>query len=135
MNATGLCGHNNLANYCPTCAREKAYNLRATMSGGMGEECQPGFYRLKVFGVDTGQCLPTLSTATQAAQTGVLSSVATGVATSPTNVAAAQEAGIKTVANKTVAYIKENPILVASAVGIIGLLAFYGFGKMTFGRG
>lgn len=134
MSANGLCIHNNLSNYCPTCSRQDAYNRRAVMSGGMGEDCQPGYYRLKVFGIDTGQCLPTLSTATSAAQTGVLASVGTGVATSPSNVAAAKEAGISAAATKLVAYVKANPIMVASVVGGLGILAFYGFGKMAFGR-
>lgn len=102
---------------------------------GMGAEaCQPGFYRLKVFGIDTGQCLPSLSTATSAAQSGVLSSVGTGIATSPSNVIAAQNAATQTVATKTIQYIKDHPVMIAGVVGVVGLLAFYGGGKALFGR-
>ena len=102
---------------------------------GMGEEaCQPGFYRLKVFGIDTGQCLPSLDTALSAAQGGVLSSVGTGIATSPTNVAAAQSYATQSSATKLVEYVKAHPYMVAGAVGVVGLLAFYGGGKALFGR-
>jgi len=135
MNAIGLCPHNNLANYCPTCSRQDAYNRRATMNGGgMGTTCQPGYYNLKVLGIDTGQCLPSLSTATTAVESGLTSSVATGAATSSANIAAAKQAGITAAANNLVAYVKAHPIIVASVLGSVGLLAFYGFGKLSFGR-
>lgn len=136
MNAIGLCEHNNLANYCPTCSRQDAYNRRATLNGGMGATtCQPGFYNLKVLGIDTGQCLPALSTATSAAQSGVLSSVGTGVATSSTNVAAAKEAGIAALSTKIAAQVKAHPVMIASVIVGAGLLSLYGLGKLpSFGR-
>jgi len=101
---------------------------------GMGATCQPGYYNLKVFGIDTGQCLPTLSTAASGAQSGVVGTVATGVATSPTNISAAKEAGITALANKSIAYVKAHPVMIASVIGGIAILAMYGTGKLAFGR-
>lgn len=136
VNALGLCQHNNIGSSCPTCIRQKAGfgDCPAGMNGGMGADCQPGFYKLKVLGIDTGQCLPSLSTAAGAAQAGVLTNVATGVATSPANIAAAKSAGISAAANKSIAYIKAHPVMIASVVGGIALLAMYGTGKLAFGR-
>jgi hypothetical protein len=213
MNSIGLCKHNNVESYCPSCIREKSYNSRvqmagrmeivpwasrsypkyfqpvksayygpgmvhtmrtasgmrgmgswwnkavpstaeikkealmypekyypedynqyATMSGGMGATCQPGYYDLKILGFETGQCVPNLATATSAAQAGAASSLATGVATSPANIAAAKQAGISASANAAVAYVKKHPVMIASVVGGVALLALYGTGKLAFGR-
>lgn len=158
VNALGLCQHNNMGTSCPTCIRTKSFGANfaqdsiaegligqdnsysSSMNGfrgmrGMGEEaCQPGFYRLKVFGIDTGQCLPSLSTAASAAQSGVLASVATGVATNPANIAAAQDYAAQNAATRFLNYIKANPVMIAGVVGVVGLLAFYGGGKVLFGR-
>lgn len=101
---------------------------------GMGEDCPTGYYRLKVFGVDTGQCLPNSSTAVEAAQSALVSSVGTGVATSPSNIAAAKQAGIKASLEKGAKFIADHPIAIASVVGGIAILALYGSGKLAFGR-
>lgn len=139
MNAMGMCHHNNWANYCPSCARENSMKGMGRLgsysdfAGGMGAECQPGYYDLKIFGISTGQCAPTLSTLTEGAQSGALSTVATGVATSPATQAAAESGAVQAVATKSWSYIKEHPYMVAGGVAAAVLLIIYG--GMSFARG
>lgn len=101
--------------------------------GAMGAECPEGFYRLKVFGVDTGQCLPTLSTAVEGAQGGVMSTVGTGVASSPATSAAAQNIAASTLGTKIISFYKEKPMIAWGATALIGLFVVYG--GMSFLRG
>ncbi len=107
---------------------------RLGMAGGqMGITCQPGFYELKVFGISTGQCAPSLDTALNAAQGGVVASVATGVATNPANIAAASNAGLMASFTKATSFVKAHPIGVAAAVA--ATLALVVYGGMSFARG
>lgn len=104
------------------------------MNGQMGiADCQPGYYRLKVFGVDTGQCLPNLNTAAGAAQSGVISSAATGVASSPATQAAAQSAAANALGTRIVNFYKSNPTMAIGAS--VAVLALVVYGGMSFLRG
>lgn len=101
--------------------------------GTMGADCPAGYYRLKVFGVDTGQCLPQLDTAVNAAQGGVLSSVATGAVSSSANQAAAQNAAANAIGTKIVTFYKSKPALAWGLTAAVGLFVVYG--GMSFLRG
>lgn len=136
MNAMGMCHHNNWANYCPMCAKENTMNARqlkglgrlgsySDFAGGMGAECKEGFYDLKIFGVSTGQCVPSLSTLTSGVQSGALSTIATGVATSPATQAAAQNVAAQTFGNKVFSYVKQHPYMTAGIAAVVaGALLF-----------
>lgn len=122
VNALGLCEHNNMGSSCPSCIRGKS------MRGMGADACPTGFYRLKVLGIDTGQCLPTSGTLVTGAQSGAAGTVATGIATNPSNQAAALNAAQTMGVNTIVEKIKAHPIATASIVGVIAILALNGMG-------
>ncbi|NJM09366.1 MAG: hypothetical protein HC883_00240 [Bdellovibrionaceae bacterium] len=128
MNALGMCPHNNIAGYCPACSHHK----KEIAMSGLGS-CPEGYYRLKVFGVDTGQCLPNLSTAAEGAQTGVMSSVGTGVASSPATAQAAQNVAANALGTNIITFYKTKPV-VAWGLTAVGVL-FFVYGGMSFFRG
>lgn len=104
MSALGLCEHNN-PGYCPSCMYEKNRNM-----SGMGA-CPAGTYDLQAFGVDTGQCVPSLTSV--ATQAGVIPSapVATAPVASGLNLTSA------------IAYAKANPMIaIGAVVGLFLLL-------------
>ena len=131
--ADGTCSHNNQMGYCPACVKGNSMRGLGQMNGSMGSDCPPGYYRLKVFGVDTGQCLPSSSTAIAAAQGGVLSSVGTGVASSPATATAVQGAAANAIGTKIVNFYKNQPVLAYGATAVIAL--FFVYGGMSFLRG
>lgn len=101
--------------------------------GNLGAECPPGYYKLKVFGVDTGQCLPTGSTVASGVQTGVSSSVATGVAQSPATAQAVQSVAANAIGTRIVNFYKGNPVVAWGATAAVAALLVYG--GMSFIRG
>lgn len=103
------------------------------MAGQFGADCPEGYYKLKVFGFDTGQCLPTGSTALDAAQGGVAASVGTGVATSPATQSAATAAAGSALGQKIIGFYKNNPALAWG--GTAAVLALVVYGGMSFIRG
>ena len=128
MNSIGLCQHNNVETYCPTCIRSKAANMRSAMSGGMGATvCQPGFYELSVFGQGTGVCVPTGGTLATGVQTGVTSTVATGAAGSPAVSTASRSAAAGTVTG----FLAKYPYQIAAGVGLLVVLGIMGAGGLV----
>lgn len=103
------------------------------LAGGMGADCQEGYYKLKILGFDTGQCVPNLSTAANAAAGGVTGSVASGVASSPATAAAAQSAAANAIGTKIVNFYKSNPTMAIGLTVVVGGLLIYG--TMSFLRG
>ena len=132
MSATGLCKHNNLENYCPTCKKEMGM-YHYGMNGTMGADCKPGYYELKVAGIPTGQCLPTSSTALSAAQGGVVSAVGTGVASSAATQAALQSAAAQTLGEKIISFYKTKPAIAWGGTAAVVALVIYG--GLSFIRG
>lgn len=112
---------------------DASFAPRRALSGPMGAECPEGFYRLKVFGIDTGQCLPTGSTAVDAAKSGALSSVGTGVASSPATQAAATSAAGSALGQKIISFYKNKPVLAWGGTAAVAALVIYG--GMSFIRG
>lgn len=133
MSANGLCKHNNFMGYCPSCLKEQSMRGMGRLNGNMGADCPTGFYRLKVFGVDTGQCLPELDTAISAAEGGVTGSVAKGAVASSANVAAAQSAAASALGTKIMNFYKTQPGLAWGLTAGVALLFVYG--GMSFIRG
>lgn len=146
--ANGTCKHNNLTGTCPSCLRERSVNKRMMRGmgrlngmgcgggcggcgnktmGSFGADCPAGFYRLKVFGVDTGQCLPSLNTAITGAQGGALSTIATGAAGSSANIAAVKEGIVSSTIKSISSSIATRPVLWgAVALGAVGLISYGG---------
>jgi hypothetical protein len=122
MSANGMCPHNNLSNYCPSCCHDKA----RAMAGMGADACPAGYYRLKIFGVDTGQCLPSGSTALDAAQGGVLQSAAAGVAQSSATQSALSNASANAIGTKIVNFYKQSPTVAIGATLGVGALLVYG---------
>lgn len=158
MSATGMCRHNNIHGYCPSCVRERSMkgmgrlgsysdfaggmaptgtygaetSARRALSGPMGA-CPEGYYDLKIFGVSTGQCAPSLTTLTSGAQSGALQAVASGTAQSPATAQAVQSAAASAIGSKIVNFYKSSPAL---AWGLtLGGAALLIYGGMSFLRG
>lgn len=138
MTALGMCPHNNMSGYCPSCERIKNMNharlRRQGMSrlSGMGD-CQPGYYELKVLGFDTGQCAPNLSTVETAAGAGVTSAVGTGVANSSGTQAAVSSAAASAFGTSVMNFYKNNTAVAIGVTVAVGALLVYG--GMSFLRG
>lgn len=128
-----MCRHNNQMNYCPSCAGEKSMRGMGRLNGMGADTCPTGYYRLKVYGIDTGQCLPTGSTAVEAAQSGVLNSAATGVANSAATKNALSSASATAIGTKIVNFYKTNPVIAIGVTVAVGALLVYG--TMSFVRG
>lgn len=92
---------------------------------GMGT-CPDGYYDLKVLGFDTGQCLPNLSTAANAAAGGVTGSVGTGVANSAATQSAISSAAASALGTKVINFYKNNPVVAIGATVAVGGLLIYG---------
>jgi hypothetical protein len=116
MNSIGLCQHNNVETYCPSCIRSKAMNRRAALSGGMGD-CKAGFYDIG-FGV----CVPNLGTVATAAESAAAGSVASGAAGSP----AVKQAGTTAAAGSVTSFIAKYPYQIAAGVALLVTLAGMG---------
>lgn len=127
--ANGLCHHNNQMGYCPSCVREKS--MRGMR--GMGATCPEGYYEAKLFGFNTGQCVPDLGTLVEGAQGGIMQTVGTGVANSPGTQAAATSAAASALGTKIVTFYKNNPIMAIGLTVAVGGLLVYG--TMSFLRG
>ena len=102
--------------------------------GTFGAECKPGFYQLKIFGVPTGQCLPTGSTALEAAQAGAAGAVATGVATSPATQAAATSAAGQAIGQRIISFYQQQPVVAIGSTLAVGALLVYGTMKALGAR-
>lgn len=109
-------------------------NLRKQGMGrlGMGA-CQPGYYELTVLGVDTGQCVPELSTLATAAEGGVTSAVGTGVANSSGTQAAVSTAAANAFGTSVMNFYKNNTALAVGVTVAVGALFVYG--GMSFLKG
>jgi hypothetical protein len=124
VNALGICQHNNVGTYCPSCARLKA------MSGmrGMGA-CSAGYSSDNVLGI----CLPSLSSIATGAQAEGAALLAQGVATTPSIQAAAANAASQGVVTNIVNAIKAHPYMYGG--GAVAALLLLTYGGMTFIRG
>lgn len=127
MNHTGMCNHNNLKGYCPSCLGGS--DMLGFHKSQMGSECQPGYYKDPILGL----CLPTSGTLLNQAQGSLLSTVATGAASTP----AVQEAGIQAAASsfgqKVFDFYRQKPVMAWGITAAAALFVVYG--GMTFIRG
>lgn len=147
MSYNGTCKHNNIENYCLFCEQEKDQMDRNMMRGlgrlgkygsmsgfgTMGIECKPGYYEAKIFGVPTGQCVPTSGALLDTALEAWTGAVATGVATSPATQAAAHGLISQALGDKILAFYKNQPVLAVGSTVVVGGLLVYGL--MSFVRG
>lgn len=102
--------------------------------GTFGAECQPGFYQLKVFGVPTGQCLPTGTTLREGLESGAAGVLATGVATSPATQAAATSAAGQAIGQRIIGFYQKQPVVAIGSTLAVGALLVYGTMKALGAR-
>lgn len=107
----GLCQHNNLSGYCPSCL--KGSNMRKSM----------GAYEL-VKG--SGIFIPDLGELTKGASAGALSSTAQTLATSAGVKSAAIDAAGNSLGTKIVKFYKEQPVMAYGATALVAILLFAG---------
>lgn len=100
---------------------------------GMGADCPAGYYEAEVFGVKTGQCVPSLSTIVSGAQGGVLQTVAAGTAQSPATAQAAQNAAANAIGTKIINFYKTKPLIAWGTTAAVA--AFVVYGGLSFLRG
>ena len=124
--ANGVCHHNNQMGYCPSCSKEKT--MRG-MGRGMGAaNCQPGYYEAEIFGIKTGQCLPSSGTLLNAAQGAVVSTTATGIANSQATQTAVANAAAASLGVKILNFYKQKPVIAYGATALVVLLTLAGTG-------
>lgn len=92
---------------------------------GMGA-CPPGYYDLKIFGVDTGQCAPGLASVTSTVQSGVTGSVVQGITGNTTNQAAALSATASSIGTAVSNFIVNQPIAAAAIAAAVIFLVIRG---------
>lgn len=103
-----------------------------TQQGQMGAACQPGYYPLKIFGVDTGQCVPDSGTLANQAAGSAITSIATGVATSPATIQAGKTAVANSLGQKIMDFYTKKPAVAIGVTVALGALVVYGF--MSFAK-
>lgn len=96
----------------------------------MGADCAPGYYETELFGIKTGVCVPTAETLAKQAAAGAISSVASGAASSPGVIAAAESAGAAALGQRIINFYKEKPVIAFGATAAV--LALVVYGTMSF---